>query len=60
MFKTLKPYVNGLGKYFKYIKTLTKILSWKGDNSVNMVDRVMGTVSYEGDVDSKQLFQVSG
>ena len=28
----------------------------KGDNSVNMLDRVMGIVSYDGDVDSEQLF----
>ena len=41
-------------------KTLTKISkSKKGDNSVKRSDRVMGIVSYDTDVDSKEEFQVS-
>ena len=34
--------------------------SKKGDNSENMVDRVMGIVSYDVHVDGKEVFQLSG
>ena len=43
-------------KIFDFTKNLNKIIKVKKeDNSVNMVDRVMGIVSYNGDVDSEQL-----